>query len=196
MADGMFPKPGFLSRLMPASGGHIVAPRIAAKFCIALAFLCAAAVVAGFIGLNPSRSSISQTNMAAASKQARIAHLDAQVKEILDRPLFNSDRSPTPEPPSPEELAKLRPPVLKSHLVGITILAEMRLALFAGDGNKYQSLKEGEEIDGFKVRAIAADRVTLASSFGEQIVRPNKGTYETVKNTKPIALGSFDPDKN
>jgi hypothetical protein len=134
--------------------------------------------------------------MAAASKRARIAHLDAQVKEILDRPLFNSDRSPTPEPPSPEELAKLRPPVLKSHLVGITILAEMRLALFAGDGNKYQSLKEGEEIDGFKVRAIAADRVTLASSFGEQIVRPNKGTYETVKNTKPIALGSFDPDKN
>ena len=181
---------------MPASGGHAIAQRIPAKICVVLAFLCAAAIVAGFIGLNPSRSSISDTTMAAASKRARIAHLDAQVKEILDRPLFNSDRSPTPEPPSPEELAKLRPPVLKSHLVGITILAEMRLALFAGDGNKYQSLKEGEEIDGFKVRAIAADRVTLASSFGEQIVRPNKGTYETVKNTKPIALGSFDPDKN
>jgi hypothetical protein len=192
----MFQKPRFLLRLMPASGGHAIAQRIPAKICVVLAFLCAAAIVAGFIGLNPSRSSISDTTMAAASKRARIAHLDAQVKEILDRPLFNSDRSPTPEPPSPEELAKLRPPVLKSHLVGITILAEMRLALFAGDGNKYQSLKEGEEIDGFKVRAIAADRVTLASSFGEQIVRPNKGTYETVKNTKPIALGSFDPDKN
>jgi len=192
----MFQKPRFLLRLMPASGGHAIAQRIPAKICVVLAFLCAAAIVAGFIGLNPSRSSISDTTMAAASKRARIAHLDAQVKEILDRPLFNSDRSPTPEPPSPEELAKLRPPVLKSHLVGITILAEMRLALFAGDGNKYQSLKEGGEIDGFKVRAIAADRVTLASSFGEQIVRPNKGTYETVKNTKPIALGSFDPDKN
>jgi hypothetical protein len=38
--------------------------------------------------------------------------------------------------------------------------------------------------------------VILASSFGEQIVRPAKGTYETVQNTKPVALGSFDPDKN
>ena len=110
--------------------------------------------------------------------------------------MFNSDRSPVPEPPSAEELAKLQPPVLKSHLVGITILAETRLALFAGEGNKYLSLKEGEEIDGFKVRAIAADRVILGSSFGEQIVRPNKGTFETVKNTKPVALGNFDPDKN
>lgn len=134
--------------------------------------------------------------MAAASRQAQIAHVDAQVKEILDRPLFNSGRSPAPQPPSHEELAKLQPPVLKSHLIGITILAETRLALFAGDGNKYRSLKEGEEIDGFKVRAIAADRVILASAFGEQIVRPAKGTYETVRNTKPVQLGNFDPDKN
>jgi len=118
------------------------------------------------------------------------------VKEILDRPLFNSDRSPAPEPPSPEELAKLQPPVLKSHLTGITILPDTRLALFVGDGNKYLSRKEGDDIDGFKVRAIAPDHVVLASSFGEQIVRPAKGTYETVRNTKPVEMGNFDPDKN
>ena len=86
--------------------------------------------------------------------------------------------------------------MLKSHLIGITILAETRLALFAGDGNKYQSLKEGDAIDGFKVRAIAPDRVILASSFGEQIVRPAKGISQTVLNTKPVAMGNFDPDKN
>lgn len=148
------------------------------------------------MGLNPSRSSLSQTTMAAANRRAQTARVDAQVKEILDRPLFSSDRSPAPERPSPEELAKLQPPVLKSHLTGITVIPGVRLALFVADGNKYLSVKEGEDIDGFKVRAIAPDRVILVSSFGEQIVRPAKGSYETVRNTKPVELGNFDPDKH
>jgi len=129
-------------------------------------------------------------------RQNQTARADALVKEILDRPLFSSDRSPAPELPSPEELAALHPPVLKSHLTGITILPSARMAHFVGDGNKYLSLKEGDDIDGFKIRAIAADRVILASSFGEQIVRPAKGTFDTVRNTKPVAMGNFDPDKN
>src|SRR5262245_61345395 len=132
MADGIFQiaRPRFLWRLIPASSNP--SGRMLARIGIVLAFLCATAIVAGIIGLNPSRSSISETTVAAASKRAHIAHIDAQVRQILDRPLFSSDRSPAPEPLSPEELAKLHPPVLKSHLVGITILAETRMALFAG----------------------------------------------------------------
>lgn len=134
--------------------------------------------------------------MPAASKRSQIAHIDAQVKEILDRPLFSSDRSPPPPPPSAEELALLQRPVLKSHLTGITISAGLRLAIFVSDGHTYVSLKEGDSIDGFKVRSIAADRVILASPFGEQAVQPSKGIYETVRNTKPVELGNFDPDRH
>jgi len=132
----------------------------------------------------------------AASKRSQIAHIDAQVKEILDRPLFSSDRSPPPPPPSAKELALLQRPVLKSHLTGITISAGLRLAIFVSDGHAYVSLKEGDSIDGFKVRSIAADRVILASPFGEQAVQPSKGTYQTVRNTKPVELGNFDPDRH
>jgi hypothetical protein len=155
-------------------------------------FLAAAFVCTAVTALRPAPPTPEKP---ATDRRVQTAHADALVKEILDRPLFSSDRRPAPEPPSPEELARLQPPVLKSHLTGITILPDTRLALFVGEDNKYRSLKEGDDIDGFKVRAIEADHVVLASSFGEQIVRPAKGTYETVRNTKPIELGNFDPDK-
>jgi hypothetical protein len=155
-------------------------------------FLAAAAVCTAVMALRPAPSLPAKL---ATDRRAQTARVDALVKEIRDRPLFSSDRRPAPEPPSPEELARLQPPVLKSHLTGITIFPDTRLALFVGEDNKYLSLKEGDAIDGFKVRAIEPDHVVLASSFGEQIVRPAKGTYETVRNTKPVQLGNFDPDK-
>lgn len=177
---------------MPASG--VFHRRFSRNAGVMLAvFLVAAIVCTAVVVL---RSDPPAPPKLVPDRRAHTAHADALVKEILDRPLFNSDRSPAPQPPSPEELAKLQPPVLKSHLIGITILPGTRLALFVGDANKYQSLKQGDDIDGFKVRAIEADHVILASTFGEQIVRPAKGTYETVRNTKPVALGNFDPDKN
>ncbi len=123
--------------------------------------------------------------------QFRRAHYDAMVKAILDRPLFSGDRRPPPPPP----VAVKPPPVLKSRLSGILILAGWRQALFAGDGKKYTTLREGDEIDGFKVRNIQADRVILASDFGEQIVQLSSGLAKTVRNTKLVELGNFDPDR-
>lgn len=179
---------------MPASGVRIFTRRFSRAVGVVLTvFLVAAAVC---IAMALFRSAPSEPARPAMDRRVHTAHVDALVKEVLDRPLFNSDRSPAPEPPSPEELAKLQPPVLKSHLTGITILPGTRLALFVDGGNKYLSLKEGDDIDGFKLRAIEADHVILASSFGEQIVRPAKGAYETVRNTKPVEMGNFDPDKN
>lgn len=127
--------------------------------------------------------------------KARLARIDGAVKEILARPLFNADRTPPPPPPTPEQLAAAQRPVLKSHLTGITILTDSRLALFSGDGKNYISVKEGDEIDGLKVQRIEADRVILVSPFSEQILQPSKGLAPTVRNTKPLDLGSVDPDK-
>lgn len=137
-----------------------------------------------------------QAAMPEAGNRTRIAHIDAAVKEVLDRPLFSSDRSPPPPPPTPAQLALLNRPVLKSRLTGITVLTDSRVALFAGEGNKYVSVKEGEEVDGFKVKNILPDRVVLASAFGEQAVTLSKGPVETARNTKPVDLGNFDPDRH
>jgi hypothetical protein len=38
--------------------------------------------------------------------------------------------------------------------------------------------------------------VILASAFGEQVVTLSKGPVETVRNTKPVDLGNFDPDRH
>lgn len=172
------------------------AARVPRNIGLMLAVFFGAALVWSVLDLIPSRSSTPEPEMSGANRKAQTAHVDALVKEVMDRPLFSSDRTPPPPPPSAAELAALQRPVLKSHLVGITIHAGGRQALFVADGNKYIPLREGEAIDGFKVQSIMADHVVLASAFGEQIVQPFKGTYQTVKNTKPVSLGSFDPDKN
>jgi hypothetical protein len=164
-------------------------------FVVLALFLAATAVWTGGNWLlyppAPPKAALRDTD-----NRAHIAHIDAGVKEILDRPLFSGDRSPPPPPPTPEQLALLHRPVLKSHLTGITVLTDTRVALFAGEANKYVSVKEGEEIDGFKVKNILPDRVILASAFGEQTVSISKGPVQTVRNTKPVDLGSFDPDRH
>jgi hypothetical protein len=191
-----FTRPFRLRRLMPMRRGNSPISRVPRNICAVLAVLLAAGLVWAAWNLIPLRSAKSVTVISVAGKRAQIVRIDAQVKEILDRPLFNSDRSPPPAPPSARELAALQRPVLKSHLTGITISTGLRLAIFVSDGHTYVSVKEGGQIDGFKVQSIAPDRVILASAFGEQAVQPSKGTYQTVRNTKPIELGNFDPDKH
>lgn len=180
---------------MWARDRRVLVSRIPNRARIVLAVFFAAAVIGGAAYSPFLRHGESKSDPLAGSRRAQTAHVDALVKEILDRPLFSSDRSPAPEAPSPRELAALQPPVLKSHLTGITVFPGTRLAIFVSDGNKYRSVQEGEDVDGFKVRSIAPDLVILGSSFGEQVVRPAKGSYETVRNTKPVELGNFDPDR-
>jgi len=188
-------KPFFLRGLIRKIARSRVVP-FARNAGIVLAVFAAAAmawIAADFLLLRaPLPKAVAKTS----GRELQTARADAMVKDILDRPLFSSDRSPAPEPPSPEELAAIQPPVLKSHLTGITILSGTRLALFTGEGNAHLSLKEGDDIDGFKVRTITPDQVILASAFGQQILRPGRGLAQTVKNSKPVSMGNFDPDKN
>ena len=128
---------------------------------------------------------------APPGRGAQDARVDRMVKEILDRPLFSSDR----KPPPPEDLEVPQPPpVLQSRLTGITISPASRQAVFTAEG-KNILVREGDAIDGFKVKRIDAGRVILASSFGEQVLQPSRGIGPTVRNTKVVEMGKFDPDK-
>ncbi len=123
------------------------------------------------------------------------ARIDAKVKEVLERPLFTNGREPPPPPPTPEELAAAQRPILKSRLSGISLLDNAYRALFVTAENKYVWVREGDELDGFKVASIGFNQVVLSSRFGDQLLQPSRSAPQTVRNTKPVELGNFEPDK-
>src|SRR5262249_51930380 len=84
-------KPFSLRRSMPALGGGFVS--ISRYAGMGLAF-SAAAIVCAAMGFFLLRPGAPKPAAPARSSRAQTAHVDAMVKEILDRPLFSGDRSP------------------------------------------------------------------------------------------------------
>jgi len=108
---------------------------------------------------------------ALALARAPSADLDALIDEILARPLFNASRTPRERDANDEPEKKVRPQ-LQARLTGIMIGPEAREALFEHAGDKPVALREGSEIDGWKVAAIRSAEVVLTSEFGEEVVKP------------------------
>lgn len=109
----------------------------------------------------------------AATGQPAPPDVDALIAGILARPLFSPSRQP-PDTTAREQSAKTErePLQLPGRLEGTAILPGEREALFAQAGGKPLAVKEGQDIDGWTVASIAADRVVLKSADGEQIVTP------------------------
>jgi len=98
---------------------------------------------------------------------------DRLAAQILKRPLFTQGR----EPPE-QKVVKKEPPKLQGRLAGVMMRPDTREALFTRPSGRPIAVKEGEVIDGWKVASIQSDRVVLTSEFGEQVVKPTKGTEE------------------
>ena len=128
-------------------------------------------------------------------------YADKLIAEILARPLFTPGRHP-PEAQAdaaPEEAEK-KPPELQSRLAGVMIRPDESEALFARDGEKPVAVGEGDEIDGWTVDTIEADRVVLTSDFGEKILQPTPEERSTAipaalpaRNKKPAPALSVKP---
>jgi hypothetical protein len=113
---------------------------------------------------------------AAAAAPPPSRDLDANVTEILERPLFNPSRQAASEAPiETDGAAEKEPPKMPGRLAGVAILPEVREALFESDGEKPIAVKEGQQIEGWTVTSIRSDQVVLKSPLGEQIVRPTDG---------------------
>ena len=142
-----------------------------------LLLLCAgflAVLVAGslFVMSNNKQAPPSLDHMRANKEQAE-GRADRMVAEILKRPLFTEGRRP-PQP----KVVKAEPPKLQGRLAGVMLRPDSRIALFTRPGGRPVSVKEGEVIDGWTAAKIEEGRVTLTSSFGEQVVKPTNGGAE------------------
>ncbi len=86
--------------------------------------------------------------------------------ETLDRPLFSKiRRPPAPEPDAPAEKPGKKQTV-KVRLAGVVISPKERVALVQGPrGRDITRLREGQEIEGWVLESILADRIVLR--FGE-----------------------------
>jgi hypothetical protein len=158
-----------------------VAPRTLRLSLIALGVTFGALVVTEVLMAVPDDTP--QSRQAAEGIALRIAklnptNLDGMVADILARPLFSVERAPPDSPPPevedrPEDKAPVQ---LQRRLTGIMVRPGAREALFQRDGEKALAVKEGGEVDGWKVVSIEMDRVVLDSGAGEQTVKPTGGT--------------------
>jgi general secretion pathway protein N len=86
-----------------------------------------------------------------------------QFASIAERPLFNPDRKPDPEPPPPE--AAKAPTALgdlaQVHLVGLIGSKDAQLALVRRADSQIVTLRAGDVLDGWKVAKIDAEGVAL-----------------------------------
>ena len=126
---------------------------------------------------------------------------DKLIAEILDRPLFTPGRHPPEaQADAASEEEEKKPPELQSRLAGVMIRPDESEALFARDGEKPVAVGEGDEIDGWTVDTIEADRVVLTSDFGEKILQPTPEERTTAipaappaRNKKPAPASSVKP---
>ncbi len=139
-----------------------------------LFFLCLFLGIFVYLQANADRSG-PETIGIAAVKPAKIPALPAaqafqmppieDFGETLDRPLFSKIRRPPPEPDAPAEEPKKKQTV-KVRLAGVVISPKERVALVQYPRTRENTrVKEGQEIEGWVLESILADRIILR--FGE-----------------------------
>lgn len=146
-----------------------------------------AALLFGLLGSKEAPASLAGLTDNQEQAQGRADRLAA---EILKRPLFTPGR----EPPHPKVVVA-QPPVLQGRLAGVVMVADTPIALFTRPGGRPVSVKQGQVIDGWTASKIEFGRVTLTSSFGQQIVKPTNGSAEELTpGRRPVKKAA--PAKN
>ena len=140
-----------------------------------LFFLCLFLGIFVYLQANADRAGPT-TIETAAVKPAKIPALPAaqtfqmppieDFGETLDRPLFSKiRRPPPPEPDAPAEKPEKKQTV-KVRLAGVVISPKERVALVQKPRTReITRLREGQEIEGWVLESILADRIVLR--FGE-----------------------------
>jgi hypothetical protein len=147
--------------------------------CLGLAVIVAAEIIAAITDDSASTGRQAVTVAAATDEPAPPPDIDAEIADIVDRPVFTANRRPPPTQEAQDRddgPAPATEPVLTGRLGGVMLGPDdEREAIFARDGDKPLAVKEGDEIDGWTVSSITPEGVVLSSAFGEKTVEPSFG---------------------
>jgi len=178
--------------------------------CLGLSFACA------WILLNPEELIIPEPSPAAADASGpKLAAPSfsmspiAAFSEIAARPVFISARRPIPPPAPPAAAAAVPPPPppppapppqLNMTLVGVMIGGEGRYALVRlGSAPTVTTVRQGEEISGWRVFLILPDRVVLRAGATEAevafpVLAPNQPGVAPTVVTRPAPSPGPQPN--
>lgn len=139
--------------------------RLAAKLALALA-LAALLAAEAILPVAPRAGRPLHDAVVAPAPPSPAARSPAgRVRIILARPLFRADRRPV-------ALAATAPVRRLPRLSAIIIARGDRRAIFAGRSGKAIVIGTGGRVGGYRLDAIAADRVSLIGPDGRITLRP------------------------
>ena len=133
---------------------------------------------------------------AAASKPANSAEPDgftapaAQAySEISERPLFSPNRRPVPRHTAPEAIGAVSSFVFAGSVISKT----ERVALVQhGHPGKLVRLREGDQLEGWTVVSIDADRVVIEHGSEREELKPREKASPTSPRPLPCLLYTSD----
>jgi general secretion pathway protein N len=138
------------------------------------------AVNPAFVVADPPRPAAGSPAGAPVPMPSREAY-----SEILARPLFTPSRRP-PEPV--ESTPRQAPAPLTITLAGIAMSADQRIAIVqTGNPPRVLRLAEGQQLDGWTVITIAADRLVLRSHLATEEVK--------IKDVAPSSGAKANPPR-
>jgi hypothetical protein len=126
----------------------------------------------------PDRMAVRQSDEPAAETAAP---RDVNYPAIAARPLFYPSRAPwaPPPPPAPAPVAAVPATLTAYNLVGVVVSGSMRSAMIkAARASKTVTLSEGQELEGWTLKAITRERLYFSSG---------EATYEMTRR-KPSEM--------
>lgn len=116
---------------------------------------------------------------------------------IVERPLFSSSRRPYEAPQSQTASNPTAPArQLSAKLAGIMLSGESRMALFTHPSKGLVRLRQGQDVDGWRIEEVRehevklsnGDKVTLLK-LRKGLAKPAKAKAKTAKKTESSAQG-------
>jgi hypothetical protein len=120
----------------------------------------------------------------AASPAPRAPRLAQLVATTLARPLFSATR----RPPRQESGGAGDASISDMRLTGIVTEPGARLAIFAVTGTKPLTVREGDEVSGWRIEGITPGAVELSGAGGTTTLQPKPDT--SLVRTAPVAVAA------
>lgn len=164
-------------------------------------FIEDAAILTGLVPADEGAAGSASPALAPAPVPLPIADRSARALPAVDafsgiaaRSLFNPTRRPIEPPAEAKAIPAVKPS--RFRLVGVLISDGLRMALIRrGRASDYTRVEEGQEIDGWRIERIVADRVVIrkGDTREELILKDQPAPQAAPRKTPKKRIGPLRP---